>query len=118
MKSKMASEERRASTSCAALLTEEEKLDWQTMAAKLGSLRHWSEMSEPRRFEIIHNMAAARIARNERRAEELEQRVADLGGRMVTWPDGYERLLKRAHSRQDVHAEATEIIRALLLLLL
>ncbi|XRB14663.1 hypothetical protein RI054_08g45030 [Pseudoscourfieldia marina] len=26
---------------------------------------------------------------------------------MVTWPDGYERMLKRAHSRQDVHAEAS-----------
>ena len=82
MISKMASEARRALTSCAILLTEEEKMDWKSMAAKLAGIEHLAQMSDAKRWEISHNMTAARIARNERRANDLEARVADLGGRI------------------------------------
>ena len=57
-------------------------MDWRCMAAKLVGIEHWAQMSDAKRWEVSHNMAAARIARNERRAKDLEARVADLGGRM------------------------------------
>ena len=63
---------------------------------------YWENISEPERMMHCINIAAAQIAYNRSLREDLTERVEKMtGGRMNTWPDGYERLMLAARARVE-----------------
>ena len=85
------------------------------MKNKLSSIEaYWGNISEPERMARGIRNAAAQIAHKRSLRANLNERVKNMGGRMTTWPDAFERLMlatRRARLQtESLRARITAIL--------
>ncbi|XRB14665.1 hypothetical protein RI054_08g45050 [Pseudoscourfieldia marina] len=65
----------------------------------MSSTMVWDYMPEPQKYLFSLKMAEIRVRANVAAKEYLEENVKMLGGKMTTWTDGYERLMRAAEKK-------------------